>query len=45
MSTMIFGTTPPPPKKCIVCKGTRLAWRNGQWICLDCDMPKKARAT
>ena len=36
--TIIFGTTPPPPSRCLTCKSPRWQWyrETGRWICMRC---------
>jgi hypothetical protein len=34
MSTIVFGETPPAPKKCLTCKHPQWRWFEDRWVCL-----------
>src|SRR5260221_3706400 len=39
MSTIVFGETPPVPKKCLTCKRPEWQWNGERWVCLHCANP------
>ncbi len=41
MSTIIFGITPPLPKRCLTCKRPQWQWNEEakKWDCLNCANP------
>ncbi len=41
MSTIIFGETPPLPKRCLTCKRLQWQWNEEakKWDCLNCANP------
>ncbi len=36
MNTIVFGETPPVPKKCLTCKQPQWQWNGSAWVCLTC---------
>ena len=34
--TIVFGETPPVPKKCLTCKRPQWHWNGEKWLCLTC---------
>lgn len=34
--TIVFGETPPIPKKCLTCKRPEWSWNGEKWLCLTC---------
>src|SRR5258708_36682492 len=39
MSTIVFGETPPVPKKCLTCKQPQWQWNGEKRLCLTCANP------